>query len=316
MLLTLESSGRWPDDLEGIQKIKSAFLAKIGEGLEETRAVLTANVVFDLNARPVDDNVSLEILTASGFAFRARISFERSLILHRDRVAQLGEAATPAYRSYKRRFVHLPRHHGGISAVQHQFTSYSHTVRLVKRWFSTHMLLPHFDEEQIELVVASTFLDPASLHEPAQSGATGFARVMERLASWKWRDEPLFVPLYTFQTAVSSGRRAAFPTAKRAKARAAFEALRLADPAVNEQAWVIVTEEDLRGHAWGRKTDKVVAARTKSLAKATLKTLNDGLVNGGLVPQVSDAGYHYLMNLGADLSYPFIAIVHPSFGRL
>lgn len=315
MLLTLESSGRWPDDLEGIQKIKSAFLSKIGEGLEATRAVLMANVAFDLEARPVDDNVSLEILTASGFAFRARISFERSLLLHRERKSQLGDVAASPYTAYKRRFVHLPRHHGGISALQHQFTSYSHTVRLVKRWFSTHMLLPHFDEEQIELVVASTFLDPASPYEPAQSGATGFARVMDRLAHWKWRDEPLLVPLYSFQTATSSGRRAAFPTAKRAKARAAFEAIRLADPAVNEHAWIIATERDIKGQVWGRLTDKVIAARAKSLAKATLKTLNEGVVDGGLVAQVGRCSFCPRGSL--ELTSPrHAAIIHSPSSRL
>lgn len=289
MHLTLESSGRWPEDLEGVQKIKAAFLTKMGEQLQQSHTIVQAKIVFDLDARPVDDNVALEVLTASGYAFRARIFYERSLLLHRERVAQLGASAKPALETYKRRFEHLPRHHAAIATVQQHFPSYSHTVRLAKRWFSTHMLLSHFHEEQIEILTASTFIDPSSPFEPAQSGATGFARVMDKLASWKWRDEPLCVPLYTFQMATTSSRRAAFPPAKRVKAQMAFEALRLSDPAINEHAWVIATEEDSKGRVWGSITDKVVAARVRSLAKATLNALQEGVVEGGLVVQVSAA---------------------------
>lgn len=286
ILLTLESSGRWPDDLEGVQKIKAAFLTKIGAGLEKNHQVVKAEVAFDLDARPVDDNVSLEILTSSGYGFRARIFYDRSHLLLKQRVGQIGAAGIPSLAAYDERFVHAPRHHGAVATLQHHFTSYSHTIRLVKRWFSSHMLLPFFDEELIEILVASIFIDAASPFDPPQSGATGFARVMEKLASWKWRDEALMVPLYTFSTATTSGRRATFPPAQKAKAKAAFEKRRLEDGQVNEWAWVIATEEDVMGRVWGRRTDKVVAARARGLAKATLKTLNDGVTAGGLVVEV------------------------------
>ncbi|ORY92788.1 Nrap protein-domain-containing protein [Leucosporidium creatinivorum] len=289
ILLTLESSGRWPDDLEGVQKIKAAFLTKIGAGLEKNHQVIKAQVAFDLDARPVDDNVSLEILTSSGYAFRAH---------RRSRI--------PSLAAYDERFVDAPRHHAAIATLQHHFTSYSHTIRLVKRWFSSHMLLPFFDEELIEILVASIFIDAASPFDPPQSGATGFARVMEKLASWKWRDEALMVPLYTFSTATTSGRRATFPPAQKARAKAAFEKRRLEDGQVNEWAWVVATEEDVLGRVWGRRTDKVVAARARGLAKATLKTLNEGVTSGGLVveqlfsPPLGD--YSFLLHLDSSVN--------------
>ncbi|GAA5958223.1 hypothetical protein JCM21900_000151 [Sporobolomyces salmonicolor] len=310
ILITLESSGRWPEDLEGIQKIKAAFLSKIGEGLEATRAVLTAEVAFDVDARTVDDNVSLEILTATGYAFRVRILYERSELLLEEREEQLGltsssSATASSLDLYAQRFVHGPKHHAAISTLQHHFTSYSHTVRLVKRWFSSHMLSPYFSPEILELLAASVFIDASSPYDPPQSGATGFARVMERLASWKWRDEPMLVPIYSFTSAVTSGRRAALPTADKAQAVASFEALRLGNPAVEEFAWVVATEEDVEGKAWGRQTGKVAAARVRGLAKATLKTLQDGVVGGGLVveqlfsPPLGD--YAFLIHLDASV---------------
>lgn len=290
-LLTFEGSGRWPDDLEGIQKIKAAFLGKVGEGLEATRAVLRAELVFDTDARPIDDNVVLEIMTASGWAFRARVFYDRSETLLEEREDQLGEVAVTAGSGtpldlYLQRFVHAPKHHAAISTLQNHYPSFSPTVRLFKRWLSAHLFSAHFATEQIELLVASVFLDPTSPYGVPNSGATGFARVLEQLARWKWRDEPVLVPIYTFTAAITSGRRAVLPTAERAEAIASFQALRLAKPHIEENAWILATENDLEGTVWGRETSKVAAARVRSLAIAALETLRTGVVQGGLVTEV------------------------------
>lgn len=292
ILLTFEGSGRWPDDLEGIQKIKAAFLSKIGEGLEATRAVLRTDLVFDTETRTIDDNVALDILTASGWAFRARVFYDRSQTLLEEREDRLAAAATASdakspLEVYLQRFVQSPRHHAAITSLQGHYPAFSQTVRLLKRWISAHLLSGHFSPEQLELFVASIFLDPASPYGVPNSGSTGFARVLERLARWKWRDEPILVPLYSFTTAVTSGRRAVLPTADRMAAVAAFQARRLAKPNIDEAAWVIATENDLGGIVWARQTSKVAAARVRSLAAAALTTLRAGVMEGGLVPEVS-----------------------------
>ena len=291
MLLTMEGSGRWPEDLEGIQKIKAAFLAKIAEQLNPLQTIFRAQVVFDLSSRPTDDNVSLEILTSTGFAFRARIHYDRTLLILKSRASKMGTTSEIGIDSpldlYNQRFVHAPRHHAALATLQHHFTSYSPTVRLVKRWFSAHMLSPHFPTELIELLVASVFIDPASAYEAPSSGATGFARVMEKLASWKWKDEALLVPIYSFSSATTSGRRPSFPTSAGVVAQAAFELRRLNDPVINNGAWFIATEEDVQGRVWGQGVGKAVAGRARGLARATLTTLNEGVSSGTLIVEVS-----------------------------
>ncbi|SCZ98606.1 BZ3500_MvSof-1268-A1-R1_Chr3-1g05495 [Microbotryum saponariae] len=306
--LTLESSGRWPDDLEGIQKIKAAFLTKIGEQLEQTRAVLTTNVVFDTGARPMDDNVSLEILTAAGYAFRARIHYDRSLLLLKERQAKMGDLSIkePLLLAYEDRFVHSPRHHAAISTLQHHFPSYSPTVRLVKRWCSAHLLSHYIAPELLELLSASVFIDAASPFEAPQSSSAGFARVMTLLSEWKWKDEPLCVPLYTFQLATTSQRRPYFPPAEAVKVKALFEANRVIDLGRDEHAWVIATEEDLTGKVWGQGMGKLVAARVKGLAKATLQTMHEGVLNDVLIvetlflPPLQD--YDFLLHIDSSVN--------------
>ncbi|GJN89156.1 hypothetical protein Rhopal_002130-T1 [Rhodotorula paludigena] len=309
--ITLEGSGSWPDELEAVQKIKAAFLAKLGENLESSRSVLQAQVVIDVEARPIDDNVALEILTATGWAFRARIFYDRSQILLEEREDQLGDldeasgSRLSSLDAYLQRFVQRPKHHAAISSLQNHFPSFSPTVRLLKRWVSAHMLSAHFSDEQLELVAASVFIDAASPFDPPQSGATGFARALERIASWKWRDEPLLVPIYSFQTAVSSGRRPVLPTADRARATDAFQSMRLAKPAMDSHAWVIATESDLDGLYWGGATGKVAAARVRGLAKAALAALQAGVTEGGLsVEQIFSpplGDYAFLIHLDASL---------------
>ncbi|KAM0752220.1 Nrap protein [Meredithblackwellia eburnea MCA 4105] len=284
VVVTLEGSGRWPDDLEGIQKIKAAFLSKIGEGLSQLHTIIAATISFDTDARPIDDNVSLEVLTASGFAFRVRISYERSIALLELREANVGvppltSPTDSPLQLYNQRFVHTPRHHAAISTLQHHYSAYSTTVRLFKRWLSAHMVSSSFPDALAELVCASVFLDPASTFDPPASGAAGFARTIAFLANWKWKDEPLHVALYTFYNATTSGRRPAFPHPAKEKSKAAFEARRLADPTVNSFAWIVCTEEDQEGHAWGRSVNKIVASRVRSLAKATIVAFENQLVS-------------------------------------
>ncbi|SCV74315.1 BQ2448_6747 [Microbotryum intermedium] len=306
--LTLESSGRWPDDLEGIQKIKAAFLTRIGEQLEQTRAVLMTNVVFDADARPMDDNVSLEILTAAGYAFRARIHYDRALLLLKERRAKLGDLSVkePLLLAYEDRFVHSPRHHAAISTLQQHFPSYSPTIRLVKRWCSTHLLSHYIAPELLELISASVFIDASSPFEPPQSSSCGFARVMTLLSEWKWKDEPLCVPLYTFQLATTSLRRPYFPPAKAVKVKTLFEANRVGDLGRDEHAWVIATEEDLKGKVWGQNLGKVVAARIRGLAKATLQTMHERLLDDSLVvetlflPPLQD--YDFLLHVDSSVN--------------
>ncbi|KAL8278934.1 hypothetical protein RQP46_008603 [Phenoliferia psychrophenolica] len=320
MVLTLEGSGRWPEDLEGVQKIKAAFLSKIAEGLSQLHTIVQAQVVFEDSARPIDDNVALEILTASGFAFRARIFYDRSLLLLQQREKKLGGPESTDEDSplevYQERFVHAPRHHAALATLQHHFTSYSPTVRLLKRWLSAHMLSSYFPSELVELVAASVFLDPATPYESPNSGATGFARAMNTLANWRWRDEPLLVALYSFSNNTTAGRRPQFAKDARDKAAVAFEQRRLADPSVNEFAWVVCTEGDPQGKVWGRATGKVAAGRVRALAKATLKTLNEGLKTGTLVvDQLFSAplsDYAFLIHLDASVVPRHFQSIAPS----
>lgn len=293
-LLTFEGSGKWPDDLEAIQKVKAAFLTRIGEQMKDAVPGTQASVSLDVAAGMASDNCALEIITSSGFAFRFRVHHARERTLIED--ALLDDEAEEDSRkqmqgrlvAHHRSFTALPTHHAAISALQHRHTSFSSTVRIFKRWIAGHMLAAHIPAELLELVCAKVYLDAKSPYDVPASGGAGFARALAVLANWDWREEPLAVPLYTSPNVEIAHSKPVFPEEKLAQARKVFKASRAADPGMVRGAWSIVTEEDLAGRVLGQqKPGKLVAARLRELARACLASLEKGVIAGEEAVEVS-----------------------------
>ncbi|KAI0353298.1 Nrap protein [Trametes cingulata] len=293
IIIEFEKSGRWPDDLRAIQKIKLAFFERLATILMSAVKGLQASVV--LGERPermeIQDEASLDIITADGWAFRARIWHDREATLL-DRIihdqphlpkalrhntdsdnARERQAALQAKEVYTRRFVHAPRHHRAIAALCHRFVAFAGTVRLVKRWFASHWLLKgHISEEAVELLCAYVFLrtgvPPTPLGEVGARSTSsapgskerGFALVVEFLKDWDWT-AGLVVPL---ENAEQGAQPITSPPAATSR----------------DVAWSLATPFDPRGHMWTSSgPNAVVARRVTALAKATWECLR-GLETG------------------------------------
>ncbi|KAI0748842.1 Nrap protein [Fomes fomentarius] len=331
VIVEFEKSGRWPDDLRAIQKIKLAFLERLATCLMAAVKGLHANVALGdgTERTEIQDEAALDIVTAEGWAFRARIWHDREATLL-DRViddqphvpkafrrpVESGEArerlvAVRARELYTRRFVHAPRHHRAVAAVSHRLPAFAGAVRLVKRWFAAHWLLrSHVSEEAVELLCAYVFLRmgarPAAEGEGAASRTAGvpstkergFAQVLEFLKDWDWT-KGLVVPLDYGEREASTSSASATATAT-----------------AGSVAWSLVTEFDPTGRMWTSSgPDATVARRVTALAKAawdSLRTLEsgDGSVKRlfhhhtddyDFVLEVNPAGVpRYYQNLDAD----------------
>ncbi|KAJ7039536.1 Nrap protein, partial [Mycena alexandri] len=293
MILQFEKSAKWPDDLRAIQKIKLAFFERIASALMTAVKGLKATVVVGdgVNTVEIQDSSRLEIITADGWAFSARIWHDREatlldrLITGKNALPHINfpsekkkgkeqQEAVDAKEVYVRRFIHAPRHHRAIAALNHRFVAYSPTVRLVKRWLASHWVLHgHVSEEAVEILCASIFVgdgrdlsvDPENqVDERAGvpgSKERGFATVVEFLKDWKWEDG-LFVPLYGGEATDS----AEIPPSASSRAG----------------VWRMKTEADRDGRVWTlHGPDVVVAQRIRALAKATWSCLH-GMEEGKL----------------------------------
>lgn len=284
IIIEFEKSGRWPDDLRAIQKIKLAFFETLGSALMSAVKGLQASVVVGdgVSTSEIQDTASLDIVTPDGWAFHARIWHDREAFLldkliddkphipkhikkqlqNTDKSgieAKERQAALDAKDIYTRRFIHAPRHHRVIAALSHRYSAYASTVRLAKRWLASHWLLGgHVKEEAVELLCASIFLgtEPSSNKDWENMPGTkerGFARLVELLKDWEWA-EGLFVPVYGPQD--GSEGSAAIPAVP-------------VHAGSKSGVWRISTEFDPEGFMWtSTGPDAVVARRIKAVAKA------------------------------------------------
>ena len=305
VVLQFERSSRWPNDLEAIQKVKIALLEAIARGLlkqptQEDEVALTASISFLPNALSIEDNVTLDVLTRSGFAFRFHVSSSHEQILLErtatdirgtpDRERKVAQDVLDAHLD---RFVRKPQHHNAIHSFQHHHPSFGHTTRLLKRWLAAHWLLPHLTVEAIEVICVSIYINAeseGSLQTP-HSGLCGFTRALQLLSEWDWKASPLMVPLYAATASSSSsseGQHLLSPeTAK--SMREEFSRNRSTHIGLSEAAWCIATEEDLSGRAWTRGVDAMIASRVQAVAIAAVKLLKDSLALGRVRLKVSNA---------------------------
>lgn len=296
IILQLEQSTRWPDDLGAIQKVKIALFDAIAQALI-AKGAPHAVIAWDPDAadRPLEDHVSLEVMLPSGFAFRARVQHDRERTLMERIISDIRDTpdyerkrAQLALERHTRRFISTPAHHAAVLALQRKYPSYSHAVRLFKRWLSSHWLAPHVSVEAAELICAELYLNPG-VHEAPCSGQAGFARSLALLAHWDFREDPLAIPLYSASSAVESKERISMSSETLKKARGEFVANLAIDPGLSNGAWTLVTEQDPSGRMWTRGITSLLANRARELAKATLDYINHSILSGSL-----DAKVHYI----------------------
>jgi U3 small nucleolar RNA-associated protein 22 len=270
VLVHLEGSGRWPDDIVAIQRTKMAFLLKIGALLEDSVDGLTTRFGLENTTQPLCNSAFLDVLYPSGAGFRLGIYIDREYTLL-DR--QLKDSTTDfhlredlrfARSLITRKYIQLPLHAQSVQTNCTRYPLLSPTIRLVKKWFESHMLCDHVSEEFIELVVLHTFLHPYPWRSPS-SPVTGFLRTLHFLSRWDWRVTPLVID---FSGSMTNKDVTAINTR--------LTAWRKLDPGMNRIALFAASNHDMTGTVF---TDggpsKVVAGRMTALARSACLLAKD-----------------------------------------
>ncbi|KAF2267649.1 pre-rRNA processing protein Utp22 [Lojkania enalia] len=278
IVLQFEGSARWPDDLCAIQRTKIAFLLKLSDLLSAAKPSYVTRIGLENPSQPSQNQSYLDIITPQRFSFRLRIHHDREATLldrqlkDKSLDGQSRESAASALAAYKRDFLQTPAHTQALQALCTRFPALSPSIRLTKRWFSCHLLSPHFSSEFIELLVARTFLQPYPWPVPS-CATTGFLRTLAWIARWDWRHVPLVVDFSIGSNMNNTGlepHSRALSTEDIEKIRMRFEAWRQIDPSMNRVVVFAATNLDNEGTTWTdrAKPEKVVAARMTALARA------------------------------------------------
>ncbi|CAH2355426.1 U3 small nucleolar RNA-associated protein 22 [[Candida] railenensis] len=282
IILQFESSTKWPDEINSLEKTKSAMLLKFCELLEDT--VYKAFITKD-DFIPFNFNVCcLNILTPEGFGFKMRILTERDEILYLRAI----ENATPnekaivqdTYLRFNQKYIGSIKHTRTITSLSHHFHYYSSTVRIFKHWLDSHLLLKHMNDELIELIALKPFVDPAPYSIP-HSTETGFLSILNFLSTWNWKEDPVILDLVKSQTTIDEltpeeelkqanklTDRLTIPAYRIIESN--FQKIRKVDPNGIKTQLFIGSKDDPSGILWSNELTLPIASRLTALARLSI----------------------------------------------
>ncbi|RKP24200.1 Nrap protein, partial [Syncephalis pseudoplumigaleata] len=314
-VVQFERSGAWPEDLVAVQHMKSAFYLKIRERLMSLGAGYRAVVGAAPCSKEIASMGYIDIYTPGGYVFRCRIEHTpevymlRRLMADKDAPSIKRDFYAQALSRYEHLYTHCPAHALQLQALGQRYPALSDTLRLVKRWFASHMLLGEhltIADQAVELLCAAVFVDAAPWQPPG-TGHTGFARVLRLLHTWPWRREPLVVDLEENITAE-----------QREQIQQSFHETQAQRP----QGMVIATGRDPAGSWWrANEIDPILVARIGQLAAASYACMEQAVAAGQLAelkrmftPSMAD--YDVLLHLVPHSCPRYYERAHPAKAHL
>ncbi|CAF0704690.1 unnamed protein product [Brachionus calyciflorus] len=181
ILIQLESSGKWPDDVECIKRLKTAFYLKIVQLLRENHDLVSYTHVEYLD------------VLYKGFVFRLFVYTMHELLCMKTSINELGIRVTNDTKeslAYEKILLHSSQFNSVIHGLQQKFNCFSGVCRLAKRWLSSQFLLEYFEDEAVDLLCASLFVNS---FEPPRSIITGFIQFLNLIANYDWKNQLLLV---------------------------------------------------------------------------------------------------------------------------
>ncbi|TPX30639.1 hypothetical protein SmJEL517_g05826 [Synchytrium microbalum] len=269
VIVQLESSNRWPDDLQAIHKFKVAFLIKMIELLAQVMPGVTAKV-----AAPDSNEMKegwADVTIPSGFAFRLFIQNEREFVVLERQLSNVAldikqrDVLTRAKTQYEHLYIRKPRHAALISNIATRFPSYSSITRLVKRWVSSHLLSRFISDEVLEVICAKVVTDSqrGAMWTSPSLHLVGMMRVLYLLATHSWSTDALLVELSVGGVTAEVINKVSEAFKMRGSGKDMF----------------VASEEDVEG-TWFKTPNGLILNRLRALAAAAVKVWSS-CVSGG-----------------------------------
>ena len=292
--ITFETSGKWPDDLEAIARLKTAFYLKLAKLIEVQASGggggggggaldglfnggRGGNAASGLICEVRPDALFVQ---ADGFTFCGTIQHDATPALLEAR----GDAR--AAEAMRWRTGVGARHLSAASALGRLCPAYPPTVRLAKRWLSCQMYTGVLSDALVALLAAHAFAAAPTTRRPA-TAAAGFARFLQLLAYFDFANEPLLLAMgdgASVSAEMKETAHAAFAAARRAAAQAESEA---SDPAASPEAaqaaraalaalptiWIATDEQVAGADGIAHGPSWQVLRRLQRLAEGGLRTL-------------------------------------------
>jgi U3 small nucleolar RNA-associated protein 22 len=169
-ILQLAPSGKWPDEVDAMKRIKAAFYIEIGKRMAVQYPSTPVCVKSDC----------VEILKSKQL-FKLKIVHPKEIALAKETISTSNNL-TKLYKtneeSLKLEFENslLPKLTSFLHGLHHRFPSFGPTVAMAKRWLYSQFIDTYlWPDECTELIIAEMFLKNYPM-EPPSSPQTGFFR--------------------------------------------------------------------------------------------------------------------------------------------
>ncbi|XP_076032769.1 nucleolar protein 6 Mat89Ba [Oratosquilla oratoria] len=271
VLVFLEVSGKWPDDIKAVQAVKAQFYLEMAKQLSKHQV--------ETQASPQHLYIIWE-----GYIFRIEIGYRKEIYLRRlveNPEGDYKEQDTESSMQLEKRLEMIPRLTSAIASVQSSHPSFSCTVRLSKYWVASQMLSCHMPDLATELLVAHLYLNPGPHSAPA-TPHVGFLRFLQLLAHCDWTSTPILVNLndeFLIKDLAEIQRRFS-------SQRSVLPAMFIATPFDMRGPSEVVDQEDKDKRykllsSWTKANPSLqIIYRLKQLAAAALKFIDINLLSG------------------------------------
>uniref|UniRef100_A0A914X0M9 Nucleolar protein 6 n=1 Tax=Plectus sambesii TaxID=2011161 RepID=A0A914X0M9_9BILA len=276
VFLTLETSGKWSEDLKAFRRLKTAFYLQMSEQLQQQ---------FQFHSTAMVDGV---LAVVDGTVFFLQIAHAKEVHLLKKAKYEGGTLLkeTAESKALEKEIVDRPKIVSCLQSVSQQHAAFALTCRLAKRWLAGHLLSGYLADEAVELIVASLFVNPAPFAIPG-SGLVGFIRFLHLLANHDWLTSPVLVNFTSSWSAT-----------KLENVRKQFIKLRPTLPTM-----CLCTPDDETGARWTRQQPiPMIVNRLAKLASTSMVLFEKRIVEGTPVDlsgafKPSLSGYHVLIRL-------------------
>lgn len=203
VVVHLEASGKWPDDLTAFRAVKAQFILELATKVKNELQIPT---------KPSMDYVDVFF---EGHVFRLLIAVKKEVVLLRDVQTAIGVSTrkledVPEADLLNFQFEILPKLSTAIHCINIKYAAFNPTVRLVKRWLSSQYLHYYIDDLVVDLIVAHLFVEEGVPRSPF----SGLLKFLVFVSAFPFHKKAIFLKFPGFDDADQDMERLKLQTSK------------------------------------------------------------------------------------------------------
>lgn len=179
-VLQLAVSGKWPNSIEAIRRLKAAFHLHIAKSLKMSQNWFA---IGHLNG--------VDILK-DGYVFRLKVIHQKEIALMKQEISTNGILKyrdSPESIEMEKETIILPKITSALHGLYQQFPAFGPTVCLAKRWLYSQLFDTYlWPDECTELLVAQQFIKSEPF-TPTTQPQVGFFRFLKLISSTDFKNE-------------------------------------------------------------------------------------------------------------------------------